>query len=162
MKVDELVERIREYLADGEWHPSIQPQLRAEKFSEGTIQAARGRVARARKQAGSMDGGWEWRLHSSNTAETSRLRERNPRARDASQNPETSRDRDVNPITTELTKSQSSLTNNQYTNLWCNDLSKSQDPRENSHARVSEDDDPPANSEFVDEVIRRYGKPAAS
>ena len=139
IKVDELAERIREYLADGEWHPSIHPQLLAEKFSKGTIWAARGRVARARKEPGSLGGGWEWRLHSSDTPDTSGLRESpRARARGASHNPETSGLRGVSPTNTEDPISQSSLTKPQSTNMWSNEVSKSQDlERAHAHARDS-------------------------
>ena len=39
-KEDELADRIREYLADGQWHPSLQPVLMSEGKAAGTIQRA--------------------------------------------------------------------------------------------------------------------------
>jgi len=62
-KVDVLAERIREYLADGEWHPSLQPELEREGWSAGTIQRARERATKVppRPRAG-MSGGSEWKL----------------------------------------------------------------------------------------------------
>jgi NrS-1 polymerase HBD domain/AAA domain len=100
-KVDVLVERIRDYLVDGRWHPSISPELEAEGFAWGTIQEARNRVARARKAPGTMSGAWEWRLDSSETADSSTDHKRSARALLVSPQSDSSTDRGEDPTTTE-------------------------------------------------------------
>lgn len=109
-KVDLLATCIREYLADGEWHPSIRPELEAQGFASGTIHDACRRIARVRKAPGSMSGGWEWRLHSSETPDSSTDHEHSAPAPRVSVEADSSTDRGKKPITTEQSKSQTSST----------------------------------------------------
>jgi hypothetical protein len=110
-KVDELADRIRNYLRDGGWHPSIRAELEAEGFAGGTIHAAQKRVARARKAFGTMAAGWEWRLLPSETADRSTDAKGLARTGGVSPQPDTSTDQAKNPTNTEESKCQTSLTN---------------------------------------------------
>ena len=108
-KIDVLVDRIREYLADGGWHPSIRVELEAEGFSGGTIHDAQSRVVYARKTPGTMNGAWQWRLKSSNSADTPTDRDAS-RAGGHSRHSDTPTDQDINPINIDLSECRTSST----------------------------------------------------
>jgi hypothetical protein len=62
-KVEQVEQIILERLADGEEHPSLEPELLAAGYRKTTIHGARRKLCPTpRKEDGSMDGPWLWRL----------------------------------------------------------------------------------------------------
>lgn len=112
-KQEQLEELITDYLADGLWHPNLTDNLKRDGWAHGTIQAARSKVARARKQAGTMAGGWEWRLLdvSSRSADSSTLPDGLACARSVYVEADSSTLPGETPIGKEESKSQGSATN---------------------------------------------------
>ena len=61
-KQEQLRDIIRDYLADGDWHPALTPRLEADGWAAGSIQYARDKIADTDKRSGQMGAGWYWRL----------------------------------------------------------------------------------------------------
>ncbi len=137
-KQEQLEQTIAEYLADGGWHPSLSDELKQDGWKHSTIQAARSKVAKARKQPGTMDGPWQWRLldgRSSQTSDSSTLPSAS-RARSVYVNPDSSTLRDQTPANKEEPKSQESATNNGRPHT---EEPKSQESAQTSRASSGED-----------------------
>lgn len=109
-KVGQACGRIRDYLADGEWHPALRPTLEAEGFGGGTIHSACKRVGVEIKKQG-LTGGWRWRLRSSETRDFSTDRPPIARARSNSLEAGPSTLQDETPASTEAPNSKTSSTN---------------------------------------------------
>jgi hypothetical protein len=162
-KVEQLKQIISDYLADGEWHPSLRDKLHVDGWTVGTIVAAAKDVTKE-KGRDTMNDGWYWRLEksrsatpaavSSHSADSLTLLETLARTREVSPGKLTLR-KEVpeSSITTEESKSQSSATTDSSETT---EESKSQDFAGATHARATdaatEPDDP-----FIREVLRRHG-----
>lgn len=111
-KVEVLAERIADYLADGQFHPSMRDELEAEGFTVGTIEDAKKRVGVYSRKERSLNGKWQWRLNSSNFSDSSTLRAAVSRARTwCLSNSDSSTDQASNPTNTEESMCRKSLTN---------------------------------------------------
>lgn len=153
-KQAQLEQIIAEYLADGEWHPSLEKTLKASGWKHGTIQAARSKIARADKEGGTMNGGWLWRLKdgpSLHSTDSSTLPDAS-RAGRVRTNPDSSTLLGESPVGKEESKSQSSATKvGERTFEESKSQSATHIPRTPARGDDSED------NEFISEVLRRHG-----